>query len=408
MTTPEKLTARQIGIFALCAVCLVLDGFDLQAIGFVAPAIVREWSLPPGSLGRVFGAALFGVMIGSIGFSMLADRIGRRPVLIAATVFFAVMALVTAQAQSLQQLLVIRFIAGIGMGAIMPNVMAMVGELSPPNIRVTVMMVVGTAFTAGAALGGAVSGWLIPLYGWRAVFYVGGALPLLLVGLMVKYLPESMPRSEEREPGVPLVQLFQGGLATGTLLLWVINFANLLNVYFLANWLPTVVQDAGYPTRTAVFIGTLLQVAGTIGSLGLGWFVHRLGFVRVLTTCFVLSWFSIVAIGRPALPLNLLMVAVFVAGLCVIGGQAAINALAATFFPAHVRSTGIGSGLGVGRIGAILGPLVAGELLRVGWEARDVFNLAAAPALVAGACMLAMHGVMRRRGTAPTPSPRAL
>jgi AAHS family 4-hydroxybenzoate transporter-like MFS transporter len=188
----------------------------------------------------------------------------------------------------------------------------------------------------------------------------------------------------------------------------VINFANLLNVYFLANWLPTVVQDAGYPTRTAVFVGTLLQVAGTIGTLGLGWFVHRLGFVRVLTTCFVLSWFSIVAIGRPALSLNWLMVAVFVAGLCVIGGQAAINALAATFFPAHVRSTGIGSGLGVGRIGAILGPVVAGELLRVGWQARDVFNLAAAPALVAGACMLAMHGVMRRRANAPAPSPRAL
>jgi MFS transporter, AAHS family, 4-hydroxybenzoate transporter len=395
--TTERLTSRHIGIFGLCALCLILDGYDLQAIGFVAPALVREWGLRPGELGRVFGAALVGVMLGSIGFSMLADKIGRRPVLLIATVFFAVMALVTAQAQSLTQLLVIRFIAGLGMGAIMPNVVAMLGELSPPSIRVTVIMTVGAGFTAGAAIGGAVSGWLIPAYGWRAVFLVGGTLPLLLAAVMWRYLPESLPPGTPRERGVPLLHLFRDGLGTGTLLLWAINFANLLNVYFLANWLPTVLQEAGYTTETAVFLGTVLQVAGTVGTFGLGWFVHRVGFVPVLTTCFVLSWASIVAIGRPALPLNAVLVAVAAAGFCVIGGQAAINALAATYFPAHVRSTGIGSGLGVGRIGAIMGPTVAGELLRSGWQAADVFSLAAACALLAAVSVLGVGAVIKRR-----------
>jgi AAHS family 4-hydroxybenzoate transporter-like MFS transporter len=394
---PASLTPRQIAIFALCAVCLILDGYDLQAIGFVAPAIVRDWGLRPGELGRVFGAALTGVMVGSIGFSMLADRIGRRPVLIAATVWFSLMALVTAQAQNLTQLLVIRFIAGIGMGAIMPNVMAMVGELSPAAIRVTTMMVVSNGFTAGAAIGGAVSGWLIPQYGWRAVFYVGGLLPLVIAGLMVAFLPESMPPGAKRDKGVPLLHLFRDGLATGTVLLWVTNFANLLNVYFLSNWLPTVMQDGGFSTDTAVFVGTMLQIGGTLGALGLGWFVHRIGFVRVLTTGFLLSFASILLIGLQGLPFNALVAAVFVAGLFVIGGQAAINALAATYFPAHVRSTGIGSGLGVGRIGAIMGPTIAGELMRAGWPSHYVFAHAAIFPLVAMCAVLGVGAVMRKR-----------
>ena len=170
----------------------MLDGFDVQAIGYVAPAIKHDWHISDPVLGRVVSAALVGVLVGSLFLSMLADKIGRRPILVGSSLFFSVTTLLTARAQTVDQLLAIRFIAGIGLGAIMPNVMALVSEYTPRRLRVTMMMVVSNGFTAGAAIGGFIAAWLIPAYGWRSVFYWGGAIPLVIGTVMFFALPESL------------------------------------------------------------------------------------------------------------------------------------------------------------------------------------------------------------------------
>jgi MFS transporter, AAHS family, 4-hydroxybenzoate transporter len=426
----SRIGSLQVGIFGMCLLCLIMDGFDVQALGYVAPAIIQDWKIPAAALGPVFGAGNLGVLIGALVFSMLADKIGRRPVLIAATLFFSVMTLLTARANSVEGLLALRLIAGIGLGCIMPNATALIGEYSPRRLRITLMMGITVGFTAGAAIGGFVAAWLIPAFGWRSVFYFGGFVPLIIALAMWFWLPESLqfmvlrgrnrdkvrewlnridptvPASggaeyvvhEETQRGVPVKHLFREGRSLVTILLWVVNFMNLLNLYSLASWLPTVVRDAGHSTSTAVLVGTVLQVGGTIGTFGLAWFIARRGFIPALTTAFAVACVSIALIGQPGLSLVLLFAVVFVAGWCVVGGQPGINALAATYYPTYLRSTGIGWGLGIGRIGAIVGPVVGGEFMRLKWSTQDLFLAAAIPALISAVVMFSLRWLTKPQG----------
>jgi AAHS family 4-hydroxybenzoate transporter-like MFS transporter len=432
----SRLGAFQIGIFALCFACLAMDGFDVQSLGYVAPALSAELNITRAQLGPVLSAAPLGVLIGSILCSMLADRIGRRPVLIGSTVFFAVLTYLTARASSLEELRVIRVIGGIGMGAIMPNAMALVGEYSPRRVRVTVMMIVSNGFTAGAALGGFVAAWMLPLWGWRSVFYFGAAAPLLIAFLMLFALPESVEflavrkrraaeiakwlrrvnpsariagdatfvlgAEEGKGRGVPFLHLFYDGRAVGTLLLWIVNFVNLLNLYFLQGWLTTVIVDAGFGESTAALIASMVQVGGTVGAFTLGWFVHKFGFPAVLGTCGLLASANIALIGQPWMTAASLFAVVFVAGFCVTGGQAAINSLSATYYPTELRATGIGAGLGVGRIGAIIGPTLASVFLSLpGGTPARLFLWAAVPPLILTAAMLAWKRLAQPQAAGP-------
>jgi AAHS family 4-hydroxybenzoate transporter-like MFS transporter len=191
------------------------------------------------------------------------------------------------------------------------------------------------------------------------------------------------------------VHLFRDGRAVGTLLLWVINFTNLLNLYFLASWLPTVITNAGYSIRSAALVGTTLQIGGTVGTLALGWLIGRFGFIPVLGTSFAFGCISIALIGQPAATITFLFLLVFAAGLTIVGGQGAVNTLAGTYYPTNLRSTGIGSGLGIGRLGAILGPNIAGILLNRGWAARELFYAAAVPAFITVVVVISLHWVMK-------------
>jgi AAHS family 4-hydroxybenzoate transporter-like MFS transporter len=406
-----------------------MDGFDVQGMGYVAPALVRDWRIPSSSLGPVFSAALVGVLIGSLSFSMLADKFGRRPVLVLATLYFSICTLLTARTNSVNELLLIRFIGGIGLGGIMPNAMALAGEYSPKRIRVTVMMLISCGFTAGAAFGGFIAAWLIPAFGWRSVFYFGGSVPLLISLAMFVALPESLqflsvhrknlaqldrwlcridPNThasgavqyavaEQSGNGVPAVDLFRKGRTKVTLLLWVVNFMNLLNLYFLASWVPTVVGQAGYSTRMAVLVGTAVQVGGTLGALGNARLIEKAGFVRALAPIFAIGSASIAFIGMPFLPLAGLFLVTFVAGWCVTGAQPGLNAMAGVYYPTSLRSTGIGWSLGIGRIGAIIGPVVGGALMALKWTPREVFVVAAVPAGISSVVMLALGGLVHLR-----------
>ena len=422
----SRIGTFQIGTFAVCAMCLVMDGFDVQVMGYVLPTLSQEWNVSSASFGGVLAAGNFGVLIGSLVFTIVGDTLGRRPAMITATLFFGVFTLLTARAASVEQLLLFRFIAGIGLGSIMPNATALIGEYSPQRKRVALMMGITVGFTAGGVVAGFVAAWLIPTWGWRSVFYAGGAIPLVIGALMFALLPESLQLlvlrgrdrdhlirwlrridpdvplgpetefviAEQNRTGSPVLHLFRERRGLVTVMFWIISFLNITNLYALSGWLTTVIRGAGYSTRTSVLVGTTLQIGGTLGAFGIAWAIGRRGFVPVLTWCFAIACLSIVGIGQivgHGFGLTLLAILVFVAGWCVIGGQPGLNALGATYYPTSLRSTGVGWALGVGRIGGILGPVLGGILLARNWTTPALFIAAGVPALVSALLMFMLR-----------------
>jgi MFS transporter, AAHS family, 4-hydroxybenzoate transporter len=426
---PALIDARpvsrfQLGVFLLLGAAMIMDGFDVQSMGFVAPEIIRVWGIPQAALGPVFSASLVGMLLGSLGLSVLADRIGRRPVLVGSMAFLGLCMLATVFAASLPQLLAARLVTGIGIGGIMGNAMALVSEYSPARNRVSTMMLVSCGFTGGAVLGGSVAALLIPVGGWRAVFVFGAVMSLLIAALMALHIPESLQFSvvrgrrlervaqwltridpqaasaggagryivrEQPSKGTPIGELFQAGRTLPTLLLWGINFANLLNLFFLANWLPTIITGAGYGAGVGIALGIVLQVGGVTGTVGMGLLIDRLGFYRVLVPALLLAAVSIALIGQSAMPLPLLVAAVAASGFCIVGAQPAINALAATIYPTGVRATGIGWSLGIGRAGSIAGPVVAGYFVSQGWSTSAIFGAAGMPAALSAVMVLCIY-----------------
>jgi AAHS family 4-hydroxybenzoate transporter-like MFS transporter len=276
------------------------------------------------------------------------------------------------------------------------------------------VMIMFCGFSVGAALGGLLAAALIPQFGWRSVFVVGGVAPLLLVPILALRLPESVRflaltgRANERvaellgfispkaafapatqfvvhEPGlagIPVLHLFKSGRTPVTLLLWVVFFMSLLDLYFLSNWLPTVLNDLGASVSSAAAIGSMLQVGGVVGTFALGSVIDRFSF-RALALVYFIAVFAVGAIGQLGHSVVFVTMAIFAAGFCIVGGQIAANALAAGFYPTSVRATGVGWALGIGRVGSIVGPLVGGALLTMKWSTALVFVAAAVAALCA-------------------------
>jgi AAHS family 4-hydroxybenzoate transporter-like MFS transporter len=396
----------------LIACEILMDGFDIQAMGFVAPALTQDWRIDPKDLGPIFGAGLVGMLGGSMLLSILSDRIGRRPVLVGSTTFFSLCMLATAAAESVQQLVFLRFLTGLGIGGVMANAAALATEYSPQRQRASLLMWISCGFTGGAIAGGLISALLIPWGGWRSVFVVGGILPLGIAAVMYWRLPESLlflamqqgghDRLKELVrhivPGADLgsdlhlakpqqvrgrgspMKLFLDGRAVMTLLLWLVNFANLLNLFFLANWLPLLSTRMGFSSYVAVLMGTTLQLGGLIGAIFLGPLIDRQGYYRVLVPMFLIAGFAVAAIGEPSLSLASLYLVIFVAGICIVGAQPALNALAATLYPTEIRATGVGWSLGIGRAGAIAGPIVAAQLVALDWSSQSLFLAASVPA----------------------------
>lgn len=295
------------------------------------------------------------------------------------------------------------------------------------------VMVMFCGFSIGAALGGFLAADLIPRFGWRSVFTVGGIAPLVMLPILAVRLPESVrflaikgetpayvaellrkvsPKTvfapdaqfvvhESRLVGIPVAHLFREGRTLVTLLLWVAFFMGLLDIYFLANWLPTVLNDLGASVSEAAVIGSMLQVGGVVGTFALGIVVDRFSF-RALGLIYFVGVFAVAAVGQVGHSAALAGIAIFAAGFCIIGGQIAANGLTAGYYPTAVRATGVGWALGMGRIGSIVGPLVGGFLLSGKWSTASVFLAAAAAALCAALVCFALGRLV---GTSPIAEP---
>lgn len=389
------MTSEQTRATVLCALVAMLDGFDTQAIAYVAPSIAEAWSLNSSALGSVFALGLLGLAIGAFTLSPLADRFGRKTVILISVLAFALFALLTARAQSLGELAGYRLLTGIGLGGAMPNIIALTSEHAPANRRGTLVTAMFCGFPLGATLGGFVSAPLIQAYGWQSVFVVGGLMPLMLAPVLLFLLPESVRADVAGEAPArrfAVFELFAEGRARRTTLVWVAFFMNLLVLYFLTNWLPSLLRTSGMQLSTAIWSTALLNLGGVAGGLSLGRLIDRYNPYVVLGTAYAAAAACIVAIassgGGP-----LLLLFALLAGVGISGAQIGLNAVTAASYPKAIRATGIGWALGMGRVGSILGPAAGGALLAAGWTTQSLLMAAVAPAMIASAAVFALRRV---------------
>ena len=394
------LSALQIRAAGLSALVALLDGFDTQAIAYVAPSIVEAWHLNVAALGPVFAIGLLGLTIGAFTFSPLADRYGRKSVILVCVLTFSVFALLTARAQTLGELEVYRLLTGFGLGGAMPNIIALTSEHAPPTSRSTFVTAMFCGFPLGATLGGFVTAPLIHSHGWQSVFILGGLMPLMLWPALLLLLPESVRTDEGAwvpDRRFPVFELFADGRAWRTTLVWVAFFMNLLVMYFLTSWLPSLLRTAGMPLSTAIWSTALLNLGGAAGGCSLGRLLDRRNPYLVLGTAYAGAAACILAIASSESGPSLLIFALL-AGFGVSGAQIGLNAVTAASYPTAMRATGIGWALGVGRVGSIVGPAAGGLLLGAGWSTHGLLLAAVAPAMVAAAAVFALGRVSTPAG----------
>ena len=413
----EVIDRRPIGgfqkmIVVICTAIAFVEGFGAQNAGYVAPALAKVFHLSKSSVGLYFSLGLFGLMLGALFVAPLADRLGRKPVLLACVTLFGLCSLAQAFSTSVEMLFVFRFLNLLGIGGAMPNAIAVTSEFSPHRSRSLMIVFMFNGFIGGSIVAGFLASKMVEALGWPSVFVVGGVLPLLLTPIVAFFLPES-PRflaSKDSEnakiatvmrridPSVhadtrfvlddhskarmSVVALFHDGRAVRTVLLWILVFCSLLDLFFMTNWLPTQIHSLGISVGLAIIIGALLQVGGMVGMV-LGWMMDRIGPARTLFISYIIAAAGIVALALVGNNVPFLVLSVLTAGFGIVGGQTASNAVAAESYPTEIRATGVGWFLGIGRAGSIVGPMLAGYLLQIGWSNRDVFLLAVIPALVA-------------------------
>lgn len=418
----HRVGSLQIRTFALCGAVLFIDGFDVQGISYVAPAISQSWTLPRGAFGPTFSAGLVGVMLGALLLAPIADRIGRRLVIIRSCIAVGLLTTCTARAGGLDALLVLRFFTGLGLGGSLPNAIALASEYAPHARRRSIVMFVSSGVSLGSIAAGLVAARLIATVGWQAVFVAGGVLPLLLaVGLWL-WLPESIPFAallparqveakrllREIDPTLPpderihldsgescirtarVHDLFRNHLGRSTVLIWTAFFMSLLNVFLVINWLPTSLNASGFSVSQAAMIASMYHLGGVVGTYACGLMMDRVGTRAILIFAFILAAVGLYTFAvMPPQPQWMTTVVLMSAGVGVIAAQIGLNTLTSMIYPVEMRSTGLGWALGIGRFGSIVGPAVGGVMLATGLDARHLYLVCIVPAVL-GAASIAL------------------
>jgi MFS transporter, AAHS family, 4-hydroxybenzoate transporter len=414
------MTPTQAIVAVLCGMVALMDGFDTQSIGYVAPSLIQSWHIPRAALGPVFSAGLIGSLLGAILLAPLADRFGRKPVLIGCTLVFGLGALASSLATSVLPLSALRMATGLGMGGAMPVAISLTSEYMPMRLRSSLVTVIYCGFSVGAALGGVAANRFIDRFGWQSVFIIGGLAPVVLVACMAFWLPESIgflmrgnwndkkisallrklgiaavkPGNALRSSTPPhsrdgLRQLFSDSHGRLTPFIWLIVFLNLLELYFFSNWLPTLLNGAGITLGHASLISALFQVGGTAGALVIATLIDRFSKFRVMAVVYFSASVLVGSVGyllsRSGTPTGIvvLLVAITLSGACVVGGQIGIITVTAAIYPVAIRSSGVGWALGVGRIGSVAGPVLGSALIAAHVPDTQLFLIGALPVLVA-------------------------
>jgi len=426
----RPFSAFQWLVFAMCVAIVLLDGFDTASIGFIAPSLLGEWHLAKPALAPVLSAALFGLAFGAIVAGPLSDRLGRRKLLIGAVAIFGAACLGSAFAGSLDQLTILRFVTGIGLGAAMPNAVTMMTEYCPDARRATLTNLMFCGFPVGAAFGGFLAAWMIPHLGWRSVLVLGGVVPLALVLVMLAALPESVRFMALRahgadriraalrrlSPDADAIQIFTlretasgpsgSGIAVvlsrsyvvGSIMLWIAYFMGLVIFYAAVNWMPILLKDAGLAPQRATLVSALFPLGG-VGAVLSGVLMDRFNGNRIVAFCFALTAISVFLIGQASGNIGVLMLIVFVAGVLMNTAQSSLPALAAAFYPTAGRGTGVAWMLGIGRFGGIAGSFLVAGLTRQHVSFGGIFAVLAIGGIVSAAALLVKQAVHPQRGS---------
>ena len=386
-----KISPFHWRILFWCTLIIIFDGYDLVIYGVVLPILMQQWQLDPVTAGALASTALFGMMIGAMLLGTLSDRFGRKKMIVLCIVLFSGFTALNGFAQTPLQFGVMRFIAGLGIGGVMPNVVALMSEYSPRRIRSTLVAVMFSGYAIGGMLSAVLGIWIVPQFGWQVMFYLA-VIPLLLLPLIWTQLPDSVaflvrqgktaearkvlaaltgkPLPDDAELAVhqpqkteqSLAALFSNNRALSTLMFFQAFFMCLLMVYGLGSWLPKLMTMAGYGFGSSLMFLLFLNIGGIIGAIGGGWLSDRFHPRPVLMLFFTLAAVSLALLGFKS-HVAVLYFLVTVAGATTIGSQILLYAYVAQFYPTAIRSTALGWSSGVGRIGAILGPVLGGALL---------------------------------------------
>jgi MFS transporter, AAHS family, 4-hydroxybenzoate transporter len=429
ITVDDFVDSRQVSgyqkrVLFLCFIIVAIDGLDTACVSFIGPAIRAHWNLSAAALAPLFGAGLAGLMVGALCFGPMADKIGRKKVLVISVLVFGLASLASAFSTSLQALVVMRFITGLGLGGAMPNAITLTSEYCPTPRRSGLVTLMFCGFTVGAAGGALMSAQLVSLMGWQGVLVVGGVLPLAAVPFMVLWLPESIRflllsrsaknlqqvnaiASQIAGPNEPVPALYAGeavarssvgalfapGVLFGTMLLWSTFFMSLLVVYSLTNWLPVLLTTSGMSLKQTSLIIMLFQVGATAGGIWLGRLMDRHDPQVVLGWSYAASAGLILICAFAAHSAVIVSLCVFGIGFFASGGQIGGYALAAGYYATSSRATGVAWSNAAGRTGSVLGSVAGGALLGMGLEQRDIILSLAVPALIAAISLFALSRV---------------
>lgn len=425
-----KFSSFQWLIFVFTFLIAFFDGYDTAVVGYIAPSLLGEWGIERKDLAPVLSAALFGLAIGAISFGPVADKLGRKIVLIIAVSVFALGSVASAYVTSLGGLEILRLITGIGLGAAMPNAITLLSEYCPENKRSTIVNTMFCGFPLGAAIGGFVAAWLIPHFGWRSTFLFGGIAPLVLVVLMIFFLPESVRYLVSKKRPVESIRKIlvkihpdatkaasfvmteskaqvadKGGIGVvlsknyvvGSVLLWISYFMGLVIFYGVINWMPVLFREINMTQGTASVVTGLFAIGG-LGAIFSGWLMDRFNANKLLSFLNLLTAVAVALIGVTVnMSMAVLIVMVLFAGIVMNTAQSSLPALATEFYPTQGRTTGVSWMLGIGRFGGIAGSFLVAQLVAKGLNVHEIFYVLGIPALVTVVCLVAKQIIYKEK-----------
>ncbi|ERS03014.1 major facilitator transporter [Acinetobacter sp. COS3] len=395
-----------------CLLIIIFDGYDLVIYGVALPLLMQQWSLTAVQAGLLASAALFGMMFGAMIFGTISDRLGRKKTIMICVALFSGFTFIGAFADNPVEFAILRFLAGLGIGGVMPNVVALMTEYAPKKIRSTLVAIMFSGYAIGGMTSALLGAWLVKDMGWQIMFILAG-IPLLLLPVIWKFLPESLAfliKSEHHDQAkqivsklapnaeinqetqlvfnenihtdAPVRALFQQGRAFSTFMFWIAFFMCLLMVYALGSWLPKLMLQAGYSLGASMLFLFALNIGGMVGAIGGGALADKFHLKPVITAMFIIGAASLILLGFNS-PQFILYSLIALAGAATIGSQILLYTFVAQFYPTTVRSTGMGWASGIGRIGAIIGPVLTGALLTFELPHQMNFLAIAIPGVIA-------------------------